>query len=112
MDNELFILWTNDNIITTEKMVFMYARNALIKKWWGSVTLIIWGAPAKLVSDNNAIGEKLRELIIQGVKVSACKACADQLGVSEKLMKLGVEVKYWGEDLTSLIRERKNLISV
>ena len=44
--------------------------------------------------------------------MSACKACADQLGVSEKLTELGVEVKYWGEDLTKLIREKKNLISV
>ncbi|MDX9801772.1 MAG: DsrE family protein [Spirochaetia bacterium] len=112
MDNELFILWTDDNIITTEKMVFMYAQNAVLKKWFGSVTLIIWGATAQLVTDNNEIGKKIEELIIRGVKVSACKACADQLGVSDKLKNLGVELKYWGEDLTRLIREKKNLITV
>jgi hypothetical protein len=50
--NKLYILWTNDNFITAEKMVFMYGINAKKRDWWDEVTLIIWGATAKLVSEN------------------------------------------------------------
>ena len=112
MKNELFILWTNDNLITSEKMVFLYAKNAKIKKWFDSVTLIIWGATAKLAAENSEIGLKIKEIIDEGVEVSACKACADQLGVSEKLTSLGVDVKYMGEPLTMILKEKKTLLTV
>ena len=46
----LHVLWTNGDPITAEKMVFMYTINSLKKGWWEKVNLIIWGAPAKLVS--------------------------------------------------------------
>jgi hypothetical protein len=52
-------LWTNDNRITADKMVFMYAINSLIHGWWEKVTLIIWGAPAKLVSEDVNIQKRL-----------------------------------------------------
>ena len=36
----LYVLWTNGNPITAEKMIFMYTINSLIKGWWEKVTLI------------------------------------------------------------------------
>ena len=48
----LYVLWTNDNPITAEKMVFMYTINSLIHGWWEKVTLIVWGATTKLVNEN------------------------------------------------------------
>ena len=112
MKNELFILWTNDNILTSEKMVFMYAHNALLKKWWEKLTIIVWGATAGLAAENEAVREKLKEMMNDGVKVSACKACAEQIGVAEKLEELGIEVKYWGEPLTEILKSNGNLLSV
>jgi len=53
----LYVLWTNGDTITAEKMVFMYTINSLIHGWWEKVTLIIWGAPAKLVSEDAKIRE-------------------------------------------------------
>ena len=50
--SHLFILWTNGNPITAEKMVFMYGINSLLKGWWEHVTLIIWGAPANGIKWN------------------------------------------------------------
>ncbi len=47
-----------------------------------------------------------------GVKFSACKACARQLGVISELEKLGVEVKYWGEPLTQILKSSKKLLTV
>jgi hypothetical protein len=110
--SKLYILWTNDNIITSEKMVLMYALNSSLNYWWKDVTVIIWGAPAKLIAENEMIQEKIKLAIHSGVKFSACKACADQLGVTEKLINLEIEVKYWGEGLTEILKENEKLITI
>jgi len=47
-----------------------------------------------------------------GIHVSACKACADQLGVSDNLKELGIEVIYWGVPLTDLLKEDEKLLTV
>lgn len=109
---KLNILWTNADILTSEKMVMMYGINSKIKGWWDEVTIIIWGAPAKLVAENDLMQEKIRQALDAGVKVSACKACADQLGVTQKLLNLGVEVIYWGEPLTEILKEDGKLITI
>ncbi len=110
--NQLYILWTNDNIITSEKMVLMYALNSKLNYWWKDVTVIIWGATAKLVAENQMIREKIILAAQAGVIFSACKACAEQLGVSEELAGLGIELKYWGDGLTEIIKEDKKLITI
>jgi len=108
----LYILWTNDNPITAEKMVFMYGLNSLKKGWWKKVTIIIWGAPAQLTSSNAEIQQHIKALLSSGVAVSACKACADQLGVTEALENIGIEVKYWGEPLTEILRTGEKLLTI
>ena len=111
-DNELFILWTNADVLTSEKMVMMYAANSLLENWWDAVTVIIWGATAKLAAENALIQDKLKAAQTAGVRFSACKACADQLGVADKLQGLGVEVKYWGQGLTEILKENRKLITI
>ena len=110
--SKLYILWTNGDVITSEKMVLMYAVNSMLKGWWQEVTLIIWGAPAALVGSNPMIQEKIRLAMHAGVKVSACKACADQLGVTESLQSLGIEVKYWGQGLTDILQDDEVLLTI
>lgn len=108
----LYVLWTNDNPVTAEKMVFMYTVNSLIHGWWEEVTLIIWGSPAKLVSEDVNIQEKIKAALDAGVHLTACKACADQLGVTQTLEKLGIEVKYWGPPLTELLKNNEPLLTI
>jgi len=108
----LYVLWTNDNPITADKMVFMYTINSLIRGWWEKVTLIIWGATTKLVSEDVNIQEKIKEALDAGVHVTACKACADQLGVTETLEKLNIEVKYWGLPLTEILKNNEQLLTI
>jgi len=108
----LYVLWTNDNPITAEKMVFMYTINSLIHKWWEKVTLIIWGATTKLVAEDAAIQAKIKEAQAAGVLVSACKACADQLGVTEALEKQQIEVIYWGVPLTEILKNNEALLTI
>ena len=108
----LYVLWTNDNPITAEKMVFMYAINSLLKGWWEKVTLIVWGAPVKLVCENADIQKKVAEALEAGVHITACKACADQLGVSDDLKKLKIEVIYWGVPLTKILENDEKLLTI
>ena len=108
----LYVLWTNDNPITAEKMVFMYTVNSLIHGWWEKVTLIIWGAPTKLVSEDANIQKKVKDALDAGVHITACKACADQLGVTETLEKLQIEVKYWGLPLTEILKNNEQLLTI
>lgn len=111
-NTKLYILWTNSDLHTSKLMVLMYAKNSLLKGWWEEVTVIIWGATAKIAAENEAIQEEIKLASHAGVKFSACQACAEQLGVSEKLKELGLEIKYWGAPLTELIKNNENLITV
>ena len=108
----LYVLWTNDNPITAEKMVFMYTVNALIHGWWEKVTLIVWGATARLVSEDAGIQEKVKEALEAGVHITACKACADELGVTETLKNMNIEVKYWGLPFTEVLKNDEKLITI
>lgn len=108
----LYVLWTNADPTTAEKMVFMYTVNALTHGWWEKVTLIVWGAPAKMVSEDANIQEKIKEALAAGVHITACKACADQLGVTEMLEKLQIEVKYWGLPLTEILKSDESLLTI
>jgi len=108
----LYVLWTNDNPVTAEKMVFMYTINSLAKGWWEKVTLIIWGAPAKLVSEDEKIQKLVKKALKAGVQITACKACADQLGVTKALEKLDIEVRYWGAPLTEILKNDEKLLTI
>jgi len=110
--NRLYILWTNADILTSDKMVMMYATNSMLKQWWDVVTVVIWGATAKLVAENDLIQAKIKIAQHAGVQFSACKACADQLGVSDILVDLGIEVLYWGEGLTDILKNEEKLITI
>lgn len=110
--DHLHILWTNADPVTADKMVFMYAGNALKRQWWARVTVIVWGATAELVARDPSVQARVRELQAGGVELSACKACADELGVTEVLEGLGLEVILWGEPLTALLKAGAPLLTV
>ena len=108
----LYVLWTNDNPVTAELMVFMYTINSLKHGWWEKVTLIIWGATAGLVARDAGIQKMIQEALAAGVDITACKACADQLGVADALRELNIEVKYWGLPLTNILKGNEQLLTI
>ncbi|MCF8374569.1 MAG: DsrE family protein [Bacteroidales bacterium] len=108
----LYILWTSGDPITAEKMVFMYAINSLVQGWWEKVTLIVWGASAKLVSEDENIQGRIQDSLDAGMHITACKACADQLGVTEALQKLNIEVKSMGMPLTKILKDNERLLTI
>ncbi len=107
----LCILWTSADADVALKMVFMYANASIQNKWWNEVELIVWGPSAKLTAENKEIQETLTKLMKAGVKMKACKACADSYGVSDKLSALGIEVKYMGQPLTGILKSDKKLLT-
>jgi hypothetical protein len=110
--DHLHILWTNADLVVAEKMVFMYADNARARGWWERVTVIIWGSTASLIARDDGIRAQIEQPREAGVHFSACRACAEQLGVAADLEDVGVEVICWAEPLTQLLRERAPLLSV
>jgi len=112
MDTKLNILWTSGDPITAEKMVLMYALNSKLQGWWQEVTVVIWGASARLIAEKKTIQEKIIDLLDAGIKVEACRSCSDQIDVTTTLERLGVDVKYWGEDLTNILKQNGKLITI
>ena len=110
--SKLHILWTNDNFITAEKMVFMYATYAKKANLWDEVEIIIWGATTKLAAENKQIQELIEEAKLEGVHISGCKACADQLGVSEILEGLDIELIYQAGPLTQILKNDEKLLTI
>ena len=109
---KLNILWTNSDEIMFDKMVAMYARNAKINNWWNEVTVIIWGSTAKLAADSELVELRIKELLQVGVNVTACKACSDSLGTTQKLETMGIDVKYLGEELTRILKSDEKLLTI
>ena len=110
--DRLNILWTTDNKETVLHMLVMYATNSRLNGWWQEVNLIIWGASAKLVGTDNQIQAEVIEMMTHGISIEACKACCDNLGVTDKLIELGVSVRYMGEALTGYIKSGEIVLTI
>lgn len=104
--DKLVVVWTSGDKEVAMKMVFMYTYNAKKYEWWKDITLLVWGPSAKLLSEDKELQDYVKEMSEIGVNLLACKGCADQYGVSEKLEEIGVTVKYTGVDLSNFIKER------
>jgi hypothetical protein len=110
--DKLNILWTTDNKDTFSNMLSMYAINSKKRDWWKNVNVIIWGASAKLAGNDSQVQGEILEMINSGVTVEACKNCADNFGVSEKLERLGVIVRYMGLPLTEYLKNGDKILTI
>ena len=105
-DNKLVVVWTSGDKEVAMKMVFMYTFNAKKFGWWDDITLLIWGPSQKLLTEDKDLQDYLKKMKEKGIHLLACKGCADQYQISDKLTELGVKVKYTGVDITNFIKER------
>lgn len=108
---KLLMVWTSGEIEVAKKMVFMYSMNAKLHGWWDEVTLLVWGASSKLLATDAGLQEELKPVQDAGVRVIACKACAEKFGVVPELEDLGIEVFYTGEFLTDWIKSGDKYIT-
>jgi hypothetical protein len=103
--DHLVVLWTSGDREVALKMAFMYARNSKVKGWWKDVTLVIWGPSSKLLTTDRELQTRLAAMKDAGVKLRACKACADEYGISPELEKLDVVVEYMGKPLAEFLKD-------
>ncbi|WP_291634637.1 DsrE family protein [Clostridium sp.] len=109
--DKLVVVWTSGDREVALKMVFMYTINAKLRGWWKDVTLIIWGPSSKLLSEDKDVQDYIGSIKDSGVELLACKACTDDYGVTEVLEKMGIEVIYMGEPLTSYLKDDIKIIT-
>jgi hypothetical protein len=103
--DELVVVWTSGDREVALKMAFMYTFNSRRFKWgFRGVTLVVWGPSAKLLVEDKELQEYVAKMKEKGVKLLACKKCADSYGVSDDLKRLGIEVKYMGKPLTDYLQ--------
>jgi hypothetical protein len=109
---KLVVLWTSGDREVALKMLFMYTYNAKKNHWWEDITLVVWGPSARLLSEDTELQETTKKIIESGVEVRACKGCADQYGVSDKLEELGITVLYIGKEFTDYIKEGRHILTI
>ena len=108
----LLILWTGGDRHTALNMTLMYGLNAKLNDWWGEVTLLVWGASQSLLAEDTEVQEAVEEMKHAGVRVVACRRCAENLGVADRLEGLGCEVFFTGEFLTDWLRSGRPLLTL
>ena len=112
MANIAKILWTSDNKETSLNMVCLYAHNAVKLGWMDGVEILVWGASQQLIVNDEEVASKVKAMIKDGVKVTACQKCAENLGVMENLKSCEMQIYYTGELLSSWLKDSKGVISV
>ena len=110
--DKINILWTTDNKETIFNMLSMYAINSKTNTWWQDVNVIIWGASARLTGTDPQVQTEIREMISHGVTIEACKDCCDHFGVSDTLLKLGIDVRYMGKPLTDYLKSGEPVLTI
>ncbi len=63
MNDSLAVLWVTKDKEAALNMVFMYTRNSKLRKWWGKVTLIIWGPSGPLLVSDAELQKELEALL-------------------------------------------------
>ena len=109
--DKVLIVWTSGDRDVALRMVLMYAVNAKKHGWWDDVTLLVWGPSQKLLVEDEALQSEIAAGIGLGMRVIACKACADGYPVTDRLESLGVEVFYSGQFLTDWLKSGAPLVT-
>lgn len=112
MSRKLLVLWTSGEKETAVNMVFMYSLNSLLRGWWDSVTVLVWGASMELLSDDKEVRASLKKFLEAGGEAIACKKCAENLDVVKTLESLGVSVFYTGEYLTKALQAGDKILTI
>ncbi|MEI7895736.1 MAG: DsrE family protein [bacterium] len=109
--SKLHLLWTTGEKEVAMKVIFPYLINAKANGWWDEINLIIWGPSAKLTASDVVIHRQLRDVMDSGISVEACQACSDAYKITEKLVSLGVTVRYMGGPFTEYLNSNDKVVT-
>jgi hypothetical protein len=105
MADKVFVIIASENRAKILEPGLLYPFNAATKGWMEEVRIIFFGPAEKVVADDPEIQERVRDALDAGISVLACKKCADQQGLTEALLALGIEVIYVGEPISRLLKD-------
>ncbi len=108
---KLAVLWVSGDRDVAEKSCLMYTHAAKRNGWFDEVVLIVWGSSSRLLAEDEALQEKIKAMIEDGVILEACAACSNMLGVTEDLRKLGIDVKGMGVPLTDYLKSGYHVLT-
>jgi hypothetical protein len=108
-EKELFIVLTTGDKEVLTKVVAPYL--SVSAKSWEKRTLLIWGPSEKTIAENAELADVIKKLKDGGVILKACKWCADQYKVGDKLAALGFEVAYMGTPLTEALQSNLKMLT-
>ncbi len=106
------LLWTTDNKDTALNMLCLYGHNAKLQGWMDEVEILVWGASQNLIARDTEVQAKVKAMINDGVKITACKKCAENMGVEQELSSCSIEVYYTGKLLSEWIKSGESIITV
>lgn len=101
---KLLVFVTSGDKEVIKMVALPYAGFAKKQGWWEEIRFLTWGPSNKLFATDTELQEGLKNLKESGVELQACKWCAEEYGVADKLIELGVEVKYMGQPLTEMLK--------
>ena len=105
MAAKVFSLVTSGDKEVAAGVGLRYSYNAATKKWVDEIKVILFGPAEELAAYDTQVQAKLKDLMEAGVKVLACKACADEMNITGILEELGVEVVYVGSIMSQLLND-------
>jgi hypothetical protein len=110
-NDRLVVVWSSGDPEVAHNMVFMYTTNAKKRGWFDDVVLIIWGPSSPLLARDESLQQGISEMMEAGVEVMACRKCAENYGIQEELLALGVDSIYIGETLSNFIKEGRHVLT-
>ena len=105
------IIWSTRDREVFRELIYPYLLNSKTKGWWQSATLVVWGPSDLTLIENLDIQDNIEELMVAGIKVEACLACADNYGIADKMKDLGIDVKYMGNPTTGYLKSGAHILT-
>lgn len=111
MSEKLVVVWTSGDAAVAKTMVFMYTINARKQGWFDDVTFVIWGPSAPLLAGDRDLRAQIDAMLDAGVVVEACRHCAEEYGVAERLEAMRIDVRYMGAPLSDYLKEGRRVLT-
>lgn len=105
--SKVLVVWKSNNEIDIHNFVIPYCYNAVVQEWFDEVELLIWGASQEVVMNDKVVQQRVANLVKNKVTVYACKMCSDNVGATETLIELGVNVRYTGDLLSDRLKDKE-----
>ncbi len=83
-----------------------YIRNAHKNHWMDQIRVILWGPSEKTVVSTLELKAQVMDLAnLLGKDLIACKQCAEDYNITDRLEKLNVSLEYVGELITNMLKD-------